>query len=98
METNCIHGEGSDSARSAQVAFVPTSRDASAACRLIAPGMMPRLLPSILAALLALSSVALSKAPPAKKWERLDGVRYIPQQWNDGDSFHVVTAEGREVI
>ena len=37
-------------------------------------------------------------APRAKAFERLDGCRLIPNRWNDGDSFHVRTADGREIV
>ena len=32
-------------------------------------------------------------APHAKPFQRLDGCRLIPNRWNDGDSFHVMTAD-----
>ena len=38
------------------------------------------------------------KAPAAKPFQRLDGCRLIPNRWNDGDSFHVMTADDREII
>lgn len=37
-------------------------------------------------------------APRTKPFQRLDGCRWIPDRWNDGDSFHVMTAEEREII
>lgn len=37
-------------------------------------------------------------APRAKPFERLDDCRWVPDRWNDGDSFHVMTAEKREII
>ncbi|MBA3963956.1 MAG: thermonuclease family protein [Chthoniobacterales bacterium] len=37
-------------------------------------------------------------APRAKPFQRLDGCRLIPNRWNDGDSFHVMTADAREII
>lgn len=38
------------------------------------------------------------KAPSAKPFQRLDGCRLIPNRWNDGDSFHVMTADDRTII
>ncbi|MBA3964080.1 MAG: thermonuclease family protein [Chthoniobacterales bacterium] len=37
-------------------------------------------------------------APPAQPFQRLDGCTYKPQRWNDGDSFHVVLPDKKEVI
>lgn len=42
--------------------------------------------------------IAPTKAPAAKLWEKLENVTYLPQRWDDGDSFHVRTADGRELI
>lgn len=47
--------------------------------------------------LLPLASLA-QKAPSAKPFETLDGTRYLPQQYNDGDSFHVRLKDGQEKI
>jgi hypothetical protein len=46
---------------------------------------------------LALATAAHS-APPAKPFERLDGCQLIPNRWNGGDTFHVRTADGREIV
>jgi endonuclease YncB( thermonuclease family) len=37
-------------------------------------------------------------APPAQPFQRLDGCIYKPQRWNDGDSFHVLLRDQKEVI
>ena len=37
-------------------------------------------------------------APPAQPFQRLDGCVYKPQRWNDGDSFHVILPDRKEVI
>jgi hypothetical protein len=37
-------------------------------------------------------------APPAQPFQRLDGCAYKPQRWNDGDSFHVILPDKKEVI
>ena len=37
-------------------------------------------------------------APPAQPFQRLDGCVYKLQRWNDGDSFHVVLPDQKEVI
>ena len=37
-------------------------------------------------------------APPARPFQRFDGCIYKPQRWNDGDSFHVVLPDRKEVI
>lgn len=41
---------------------------------------------------------APKKAPSAKPFQRLDGCRLLPNRWNDGDSFHVMTADDREIV
>jgi endonuclease YncB( thermonuclease family) len=51
-----------------------------------------------LALLTACACLAAPKAPPAKQWQKLEGVRYKPQRYDDGDSFHVTTADGKELI
>lgn len=39
------------------------------------------------------------KAASGKPWQRIDGCRWKPDRWNDGDSFHVFTGdEGREIV
>jgi endonuclease YncB( thermonuclease family) len=37
-------------------------------------------------------------APPAQPFQRLDGCAYKPQRWDDGDSFHVILPEQKEMI
>jgi endonuclease YncB( thermonuclease family) len=37
-------------------------------------------------------------APPAQPFQRLDGCAYKPQQWDDGDSFHVILPDQKELI
>ena len=37
-------------------------------------------------------------APPARHFQRFDGCIYKPQRWNDGDSFHVILPDRKEVI
>jgi endonuclease YncB( thermonuclease family) len=54
-----------------------------------------RFLPLIgLLPLLALTQTAT----PAQPFQRLDGCAYKPQRWNDGDSFHVILPDRKEVI
>lgn len=47
-----------------------------------------------LAPLLALAQTA----PPAQPFQRLDGCAYKPQRWDDGDSFHVILSDQKELI
>jgi endonuclease YncB( thermonuclease family) len=37
-------------------------------------------------------------APAAHPFQRLDGCVYKPQRWNDGDSFHVVLPDQKEIV
>jgi endonuclease YncB( thermonuclease family) len=37
-------------------------------------------------------------APLARPFQPFDGCIYTPQRWNDGDSFHVVLPNRKEVI
>jgi endonuclease YncB( thermonuclease family) len=37
-------------------------------------------------------------APPAQPFQRLDGCPYKPQRWDDGDSFHIILPEQKELI
>jgi hypothetical protein len=48
-------------------------------------------------ALFALLAFA-QHAPPARPFQRFDGCIYKPQRWNDGDSFHVILPDRKEVI
>ena len=47
-----------------------------------------------LSPLLALAQTA----PPAQPFQRLDGCAYKPQRWDDGDSFHVIQPDQKELI
>lgn len=47
------------------------------------------LLSLVLAPLCAQESAAKPKTP--KQWKKLENVTWVPQRWNDGDSFHVKT-------
>ena len=52
----------------------------------------------ILSILLAFSAAdCRAAAPEAKPFERLDGCQLIANRWNDGDSFHARTADGKEI-
>ncbi len=44
----------------------------------------------------ALSLIA--SAPPANPFQRLDNCVYKPQRWDDGDSFHVILSDQKEVV
>ena len=45
------------------------------------------------------SVVALARiAPPAQPFERIDSCIYKPERWNDGDSFHVILPDQKELI
>jgi endonuclease YncB( thermonuclease family) len=37
-------------------------------------------------------------APPAQPFQGLDGCVYKPQRWDDGDSFHVILPDQKELI
>jgi endonuclease YncB( thermonuclease family) len=37
-------------------------------------------------------------APPAQPFQRLDGCVYKPQRWDDGDSFHVILPDQKELV
>jgi endonuclease YncB( thermonuclease family) len=39
-----------------------------------------------------------SAAPQAREFTRYDGCTYIPQKWNDGDSFHVRMPDGKQQV
>ncbi len=58
---------------------------------------MNRLL-SIFAIILSLATTTICAASPAKPWQRLDGCQWKADRWNDGDSFHVMTADGNEIV
>jgi endonuclease YncB( thermonuclease family) len=38
------------------------------------------------------------QAPPARPFQSFDGCIYKPQRWNDGDSFHVILPDRKEMI
>jgi endonuclease YncB( thermonuclease family) len=44
------------------------------------------------------AQVVAQHAPPAQPFQRLDGCIYKPQRWDDGDSFHVILPDKKEVI
>ena len=49
--------------------------------------------------LVCLSAAAIAhKAPSSTPFERLDGCVYKSQRWNDGDSFHVLLRNQKEVV
>jgi endonuclease YncB( thermonuclease family) len=53
---------------------------------------------STLTALLVPLLVFAQHAPPAQPFQRLDGCVYKPERWNDGDSFHVLLRDQKEVV
>jgi endonuclease YncB( thermonuclease family) len=53
---------------------------------------------STLTALLVPLFAFAQHAPPARPFQRFDGCIYKPQHWNDGDSFHVILPDAKEVI
>jgi endonuclease YncB( thermonuclease family) len=53
---------------------------------------------STLIALLVPLLAFAQQAPPARPFQRLDRCVYKPQRWNDGDSFHVILPDRKEVI
>ena len=53
---------------------------------------------STLTALLVPLLAFAQHAPPARPFQRFDGCIYKPQRWNDGDSFHVILPDRKEVI
>jgi endonuclease YncB( thermonuclease family) len=61
--------------------------------------MQPGMSFGLLLALMLVVPVAApaQKAKPANPWERIEGCTLIENEWNDGDSFHVL-ARGKEVI
>jgi endonuclease YncB( thermonuclease family) len=58
---------------------------------------MTQILSALLAFVLPVLAFART-APPAQPFQRLDGCVYKPQRWNDGDSFHVISADEKEII
>jgi endonuclease YncB( thermonuclease family) len=60
---------------------------------------MVRVLPAATLLAFTVSVVALAKtAPPAQPCQRINGCVYKPQRWNDGDSFHVILPDQKELI
>jgi hypothetical protein len=53
---------------------------------------------STLTALLVPLLAFAQHAPPARPFQPFDGCIYKPQRWSDGDSFHVILPDGKEVI
>jgi endonuclease YncB( thermonuclease family) len=53
---------------------------------------------STLTALLVPLLAFAQHAPPARPFQPFDGCIYKPQRWNDGDSFHVILPDRKEVI
>ncbi len=53
---------------------------------------------STLTALLVPLLAFAQHAPPAQPFQRLDGCAYKPQRWDDGDSFHVILPDQKELI
>lgn len=51
----------------------------------------------VFAVLLPVTSPAQT-APSAQPFQKLNGCIYKSQRWNDGDSFHVVLADAKEVV
>ena len=52
-----------------------------------------------LACLIAASPAqVVEHAARAQPFQRLDGCIYGPQRWNDGDSFHVILPDAKELI
>lgn len=49
-------------------------------------------------ALTFLLSTCFLHAGTTPDWQKLEGCQLIQNEWNDGDSFHVRTAEGTEFI
>ena len=48
---------------------------------------------------LTVSVVVLARtAPPAQPFQQIDGCIYKAQRWNDGDSFHVVLPDQKELF
>src|SRR5437868_15526136 len=60
---------------------------------------MVRVLPAATLLAFTVSVLALAKtAPLAQPFQRIDGCVYKPQRWNDGDSFHVILPDQKEVV
>jgi endonuclease YncB( thermonuclease family) len=60
---------------------------------------MVRVLPAATLLAFTVSVLALAKtAPPAQPFQRIDGCVYKPQRWNDGDSFHIILPDQKELI
>jgi len=53
---------------------------------------------STLTALLVPLLAFAQHAPPSRPFQRFDGCIYKAQRWNDGDSFHVILLDRKEVI
>src|SRR2546430_907125 len=53
--------------------------------------------PALLAFTVSVAALAKT-APPAQPFQQIDGCAYKPQRWNDGDSFHVILPDQKELI
>jgi endonuclease YncB( thermonuclease family) len=61
---------------------------------------MARVLPAAtLLAFMVFQLLGLARtAPPAQPFQRINGCMYKPQRWNDGDSFHVILPDQKELV
>ena len=60
---------------------------------------MARVLPAATLLAFTVSMAALARtAPPAQPFQRIDACIYKPQRWNDGDSFHVILPDQKQLI
>ena len=60
---------------------------------------MVRVLPAATLLAFTVSMAALARtAPPAQPFQRIDACIYKPQRWNDGDSFHVILPDQKQLI
>ena len=48
--------------------------------------------------LLCICSAFAQKAPPTQPFSVYEGCTYLPQEWNDADSFHVKMPDGKEQV
>src|SRR6266513_3150829 len=53
---------------------------------------------TLLAFMVTLVLALARTAPPAQPFQRIDDCVYKPQRWNDGDSFHVILPDQKELI
>ena len=76
---------------------IPARSDSAATRSEIGRCETQRVLVFVTAMLVPLVALAQT-APPAQPFQRLNGCVYKSQRWNDGDSFHVVLPDQKEVI